>query len=217
MEVELDVTESFDSEQWTLYELELDEGDVTNSSLENLLEDTTYFLRARCFDGALISDWDQISFSVNTVNHSPESPVLVSPADGSVTTSEITFVVENSFDEDGDELTYSFAIIDYFGSEEFLEEGYPEGDGTTELYVEGLANGTYTWSVKATDSFGGESDWSVESEFTVDVEEELVVTGVEGDAGGCGCSSDGTSRGALGWLVLLGAVVGSSRLQRRKG
>ena len=77
-----------------------------------LQEDTTYYWRARAFDGTLYSAWTSgWSFRVNAVNSPPTAPKLSSPVDGGqVATLQPTLEVTNATDPEKQKLVYRFEI-----------------------------------------------------------------------------------------------------------
>ncbi|MCB9559102.1 MAG: PKD domain-containing protein [Kofleriaceae bacterium] len=86
-----------------------------------LVEDTTYYWRARATDDeGLDGDWSQNGkFFVTTVNAAPEAPVLVSPQNGTiVATVRPELIILNADDSDLDVVVYDWdlATDDTFGT-----------------------------------------------------------------------------------------------------
>ncbi len=136
----------------------------------NLVENRTYYWRARAFDGALYSGWMQpASFMVNTANDAPGAPLLYAPAEGSsIAALYPTLSVHNASDPDSDALTYDFEI--YSGSiliSSIVE--IPQGySGLTAITLETpLSDNTaYNWRARAYDGdrFG---PWMDTAKFSV--------------------------------------------------
>jgi large repetitive protein len=78
----------------------------------SLIENQTYYWRARASDGELRGDWmTAASFMVNTANDAPGSPKLHAPAEGSsLATLTPALSVTNAVDPDSDNLTYDFEV-----------------------------------------------------------------------------------------------------------
>lgn len=122
-----------------------------------LTDNTQYYWRAIAFDGNGAQTATMLqSFLVNTSNHVPTVPVIISP-DGltEIETYDVLLTVENATDEDADPLTYIFEIDksntfdspDRQTSEAILEE-----TETTSFEVSDLEeNQKYYWRVKASD------------------------------------------------------------------
>jgi subtilase family serine protease len=120
-----------------------------------LIENKTYYWRARAFDREVHSGWMPIaSFMVNTANDVPGAPSLRSPAEGSsVDKLDPTFSIYNSSDPDSDFLTYDFEIY----SEEMLVQsikGIPEdASGITSIILSEVLvdDSIYRWRARAYD------------------------------------------------------------------
>lgn len=129
------------------------------------LEDNTwYFWRAVATDqpGAQ-TETPLYSFFVHTANHAPGTPVILSPAAGSETESgDVTLVVQNTTDPDGDDVAYTFEIdtVNTFNGQQKQASGPLQArTDTTEWLVDGLDENTrYYWRSKAGDG-GAESGW----------------------------------------------------------
>ena len=77
----------------------------------DLNDNTSYYWRARSFDGTLYSTWTNGRFFVNTYNDPPDTFNLTSPApNAEVSTPQPTLSWTNSSDKDGDTLTYSVTV-----------------------------------------------------------------------------------------------------------
>jgi subtilase family serine protease len=138
----------------------IEEGENTTSWQVpvELVENETYYWRARAYDELLYGEWMiTASFRVNTYNDLPTAPTLSSPADSSeVDTFTPILVVNNSSDPDSIGLTYNFEVA---SDPDFLnivtsEIGIFEGDGTTSWQVpDGVLseNTYYYWRAQADD------------------------------------------------------------------
>ncbi|BCR06062.1 hypothetical protein DESUT3_31310 [Desulfuromonas versatilis] len=120
-----------------------------------LVENQTYFWRARSFDGTVFSEWmPMASFMVNTANDAPGAPLLLAPADGR--TLEIltpTLMVKNAIDPDSDQLTYDFEVYSNNVLIDAKTGILGGGDGTTSVTLETpLSDKTsYNWRARAFD------------------------------------------------------------------
>jgi hypothetical protein len=138
-----------------------------------LMENQTYYWRARVFDGALYSDWAEAWFVVNTANDAPGAPAPYSPLDGAtIATFTPTLSVTNAVDPDSDSLTYEFEASSG-ATVVWSRTGVPQDpSGTTSVSVTtALAeNTTYQWKGRAYDGdrYG---PWTAMASFTVHVQQ----------------------------------------------
>jgi len=134
----------------------------------SLIDGETYYLRLRLSDGINWYGWYKTSFRMNTA---PTAPVPLYPLWDEVTGNTPILWVENSFDAEGDTLTYDFSgfhdtdcvapIIDL--------QGVSEGTDSTGGQVIGLLgeNCIYWWSARAYDGYEY-SDGSPTQRFFID-------------------------------------------------
>jgi hypothetical protein len=137
----------------------------------------TYYWRARAFNGSVYSSWSSVrSFMVTggSSNQPPTSPTLSSPGNGAtVSTLTPTLIINNSYDANGDNLTYHFQVSLTSNFSGAVAEAYnvPEGSGSTTSWIvnNALSNSTnYWWRVRAYD--GDEySSFSQVSSFSTNV------------------------------------------------
>ncbi|MDH4028010.1 MAG: hypothetical protein OEU95_04185 [Nitrospirota bacterium] len=120
-----------------------------------LTENSTYFWRARAYDGGLFSGWTTLSsFMVNTANDAPAAPLLVSPAEGSsLGTPYPALSIFNAPDPDADTLTYDFEIYSGGNLVRSITEVPENSAGITSVVLaDALAADTvYTWRARAYD------------------------------------------------------------------
>ncbi|MBJ6752397.1 carboxypeptidase regulatory-like domain-containing protein [Geomonas anaerohicana] len=139
---------------------------------EPLVENVTYFWRARAYDGRLYGIWmDIASFRVNTANDPPSAPTVSGPVDGgNVAVLTPTLAVTNASDPDSADLTYNFdlSLDPQFTQIVASVKGIPAGDGTTswDIPVSLSENTTYYWRAQADDWFI-EGPWSATAAFFV--------------------------------------------------
>ena len=126
-----------------------------------LNDNTKYWWRARAFDGAtLYSPWVNGRFFVNTFNDPPDNFNLTSPAPGAdVTTLLPTLSWTNSFDKDGDAITYSVIVYKDSALTDIAVQvsGLPEmpGGSTSWTVPTPLTDhASYYWRVIAEDALG---------------------------------------------------------------
>ncbi|MCA9524130.1 MAG: hypothetical protein KC609_24350, partial [Myxococcales bacterium] len=120
-----------------------------------LNEDTTYYWRARALDtdDSLYSEWSAgISFTINTNNTIPAAPALDVPQDGvEVGTNTPNLTVVNSFDPEGDPLTYTFVIdtVNTLNSGNKQEKTVSENAGGKTFWTPSALeeNTVYYWQV----------------------------------------------------------------------
>jgi len=221
---ELDLSSSFDSASLQSGTVTTDaSGQTSWTPTAALAQDTTWFVRARCDDGASTSAWVTESFSIAPAAAAPSVPLLVSPADGTEASAAVSFIVDNAVDPDGDALSYDYVVIDRLGGTVDQAAGWSEDvSGQTSWSVSALPDGVYSWTARAVDTTGLASDWAAPWVFSVT---GGVVTG--GDTGlgadpltviaqGCACSSGGTQAPGRGGLAGLLVVLGLAGLRRRR-
>jgi subtilase family serine protease len=130
--------------------------DVTSWTVQvNLIENRTYYWRARAYDGQAYSPWMPVaSFMVNTANDAPGAPSLNAPSNGvSLATLSPTLAVNNAIDPDSDSLTYDFEIYSN-GTLLRTITGTPQNiSGVTSVTMSpALSDNTaYTWRARAYD------------------------------------------------------------------
>jgi subtilase family serine protease len=137
-----------------------------------LVENATYFWRARAFDGILYGPWmTPASFRVNMANDIPTAPTISTPvsnSDVASLTPELT--VDNSTDPDSTNLTYNFevALDPDFSQVVVYTRGVSGGAASTSWTVpETLQeNTTYYWRAQA-DDWLIEGPWSATGSFFV--------------------------------------------------
>jgi hypothetical protein len=138
-----------------------------------LSENAYYYWRAVAVDEHGLETVGPVAgFFVNTTNEAPLAPVIQSPEVGAVMTeTDVSLVVENGSDPDGDSLSYIFELdlVETFdGSSKQISPNIAEQPTTTQWAVSGLVdNTTYYWRVKASDSIV-DSDW-VTGSFSVSI------------------------------------------------
>ncbi|WP_418119353.1 hypothetical protein [Variovorax sp. 350MFTsu5.1] len=127
----------------------------------DLSDNTKYWWRARAFNGTTIySPWVNGRFFVNTVNDPPDNFNLTNPVPGSdVTTLTPTLSWTNSFDKDGDAITYSVFVYKDATLKNAVAQvaDLPEATGgiTSWTVPTTLSNhGRYYWRVIAKDALG---------------------------------------------------------------
>ena len=140
--------------------------DVTAWTVDEPLEDNhAYYWRVRASDGQARSLWTYGLFWTNTANDVPTVPRPSLPAEGTeVAVTSPVFVIDNSVDVDGDDVSYIFeiysdaALTTLVGASEPLAAGL---DGTTTwsgpAVPELTQAATYYWQVRAVDEHGAQS------------------------------------------------------------
>lgn len=226
---ELDTDPAFGSSDKQAADVPSDGSGTTTWTPDTLTDNTWYYVRALCSDGAAESAWVGSSFFVNTDNQAPEVPALYNPADGAAFAPGDMLSVINSTDLDGDALTYAFTVLDDSATEVDAGTVAEDSSGMTAWTPGGLADGSYTWSARATDPWGLSSDWAGSRAFTVGgVDTDTPIdtgddgtddtgtddpgtedTGKAKQADGCGCATPSSGMPFASWLLvgLAGAVL----------
>ena len=199
--VDLLVSESIDPEGDTIsYDFEIDTADSFDTenlqqflsvsstilTVSDLLENETYFWRARAKDSESTSDWVSASFVVNVVESAPSIPTIQNPGDGAwVSTINPLLSVNPSIDVDGDEIDYRFEIFADREMTQLTETGLSE---ITQYQVSSALadNRWYYFRVRAEDVHGLVSDYGPISSFFVNDNDfndppELSFTGLSED------------------------------------
>jgi WD40 repeat protein len=116
------------------------------------------------------SDWTSARrFTVPQPSQPPDTPVLISPSDGSTVTPTPTFRVRLS-DPNGDNVKAIIEITLSSGGTRTLETGFVASGSEASVSIptsQPLSAGNYTWRARAQDSTGSFSDWSGNFTFTV--------------------------------------------------
>jgi MYXO-CTERM domain-containing protein len=157
------------------------------------------------------------SFTVVTaVNEAPSAPVAVSPVEGAgVRLEDLTLLVDNAVDPEGDALTYSFTVYldEALTQSAWSVEGVAEGeDGQTSVVVPEItgATGVLYWTARAHDG-RQEGPSSQVARFTVLVD---IVGSAQGSD--CGCATPAAPARAPLWPLGLLPVVGVLLWRRRR-
>jgi hypothetical protein len=140
-----------------------------------LNDNTTYWWRARAFDGTLTySPWVNARFFVNLYNDPPDNFNLSAPAPNAEVgelTPELSWM--NAADKDGDAITYDVTVYKNAALTEVVASasGLPAGAGgsTSWRVSAALSNHvTYYWKVIAKDALGAQTP-SIARPFTVNM------------------------------------------------
>jgi len=184
-------------------------------------------VRATDADG-VNSPWSIIAWTSRGENDPPSVPELVTPEDNTVwETDELpVFVINNSTDPEGDEITYDFALfadpegLTLLGELIDVAED-PSGATSVGHPVEVELIGDVYWTARAVDAEGAASEWAdsflLRFPQSVGDDDDSAATGDDDDDGGegcaCGSSIAGSRGGVLAFLGLLG-LAGTVRRRR---
>ncbi|MBT4359519.1 MAG: T9SS type A sorting domain-containing protein, partial [Candidatus Marinimicrobia bacterium] len=119
-----------------------------------LVDGETYYLRVKAGSGDIWTDWETLSFRMNSI---PEAPGLVSPIANTVIGEDLLFTVENSNDSEEDEVLYQFFLFEdvamsaLVDSSELVAEGVDYTMWLSE--VELLDNNQYWWTSRVFDGY----------------------------------------------------------------
>ena len=156
-------------------------GTTTWVSGQKLSENQDYFLVVTFIDEKGASNvCSPIHFMVNTINEAPPQPEVIEPVlHDEITSKNISIVVSNVFDPDGDQVSFLFQLDTSkdFNSDNLIESGeIDQVNGINTVWnVNSLSENTwYFWRVRASD---GElhSPWSY-GRFFVNAENEPPAT-----------------------------------------
>jgi hypothetical protein len=149
-----------------------------------LLENHTYYWRARAFDGQVAGSWTaSASFTVNTADDPPGAPKISSPADvGSVATLAPMLSVLNASDPDSAGLFYDFEIYAGDALIQSITGAAQDGSGMTSLAVVTTLtdNTVYQWRARAYDGqlYG---PWTSMVSFTVHIPKTSITATIDFD------------------------------------
>lgn len=130
---------------------------------EALIDNTTYWWRARAFDGSVYSLWANAHFFVNLFNDPPNSFSLIQPEpDAEVASLTPTLTWNNSIDKEGDAITYGVTIYGNADLTDIVAQALdlPQADGGSTSWVDTVPLGnhsTYYWNVVAKDAHGAQT------------------------------------------------------------
>jgi 2',3'-cyclic-nucleotide 2'-phosphodiesterase (5'-nucleotidase family) len=132
-----------------------------------LLDNTTYYWRAKASDGRADGPWSTVArIFVNTANDPPSTPTVLAPAPGAqVTVLTPTLSLNASVDPDGDALTYEFEV--YADAAMTTSVASTTGAGTSWVAPALPDKAWYTWRARARDEHGAASAWTPASTFLV--------------------------------------------------
>lgn len=141
-----------------------------------LVEDATYYWRARAVTETVIGEWSPAAaFRLNRNNRPPGTPTALSP-EAFVNAQRPDLVWTNASDPDGDRSTYAVEVITgdaLTGELVWSQTDIIEQTGTTQVRMDTplREGGVYVWRVRARDTtppfqYGG---WSAPLGFVVDV------------------------------------------------
>ncbi len=164
---QLDTVNTFDSSN-LVTAADIPEGTASTAwYVTDLFSNTTYFWRARAFDGAAYSPWVTGNFLVNPINQAPQTPTLNNPGHTAwVQSLTPELAVNPAIDPDGDDLNYYFEL--YSDSE--FEDLVFEGSSAQPSFVvpsELDDNTRYFWRALAEDPDGEVSEWMEDAQFFV--------------------------------------------------
>ena len=185
LDIEIDTKKTFDSAgKIDKVGLAQSGSGITSWTVDkDLKENETYYWRVRASDGKTTTSWIfGGEFKVNAQNDKPTAPTPKSPTDqNTLSDPNVTLVVDNATDPDGDTLTYHFQISEDKTFQGQVDEQQPitAGQNTTSWKSNNLDRGkTYYWRARANDgtNYG---DWSTVYSFTIELGEVVTEPSVE--------------------------------------
>lgn len=169
---EVDTVPTFDS-TGIIRSVGVSEGSVSTLwHLNELADNTRYYLRVKASDGSADSPWSVATgFFANTINDPPTTPTLANPSSGAgVSVFTPMLSVHNSTDPDRDILTYDFELYGDAALTNLVAQSGPVAETTSETGWTVTAalteNQTYFWRSRAGDG-ALYSDWTPTSSFMV--------------------------------------------------
>ena len=135
---------------------------ATHQLTESLEDNSWYYLRVKVSSkqGSLFSAWTESKFFINETNNAPDEFTTSLPEHGaSVAVFTPQLQVNNTQDQDGDDITYIFEVYEdeYMNTQVVVSDPVlPGGDGTTEWVVSTKLDNhrNYFWRALAQDSHG---------------------------------------------------------------
>jgi hypothetical protein len=164
---EIDVLNTFDSVNKQISPAISEGAENTSWLVSNLLENQTYFWRARANDGEIDSPWVIGQFTLSQQNEPPTTPTVLNPDNGtSVNSLRPVFEVNPAVDPEGGALSYRFEVYAAADTQNLI--GQKITPSTQWIFEYDLADKqTYYWRVRAEDDEGLASAWSGIAAFTV--------------------------------------------------
>ncbi|MDA9558147.1 hypothetical protein N9R79_11765 [Vibrio sp.] len=177
--IELDIQPNFDSQNVETVTLTSTEPYVS-WTLPSSLDDALYYVRVKSVTPSGDSSlWVHSSFTLNQINNTPTTPTVKNPGNDSwVDTLLPTLSINESYDQDGDELLYHYEIYidDNVVSDGItLVQEYTSQSHSINLTTPLLNDTWYSWRFSASDEHGLMSEWSDPSRFYVSEEESYDV------------------------------------------
>lgn len=220
---QVDTRSSFDSPDLLEAEVEVSTADGleegVSAQLGEGVENALSFARVQVDDGLSVSSWSPVvQFRVNAVDEAPPVPTLQNPSSGQLLYSRLVELsLLNVVDPDGDDVTYTFRILDLSGKELEKRDYVPAGEqGLTSVTVDMSAydSASYRWTASARDEDGLESAEAVPQDFNLTQAQEPTP---EPEVEGCACTQTEAAPTSprLAWSLLLVAALAAARLRRR--
>lgn len=166
-EVEVDTVATFDSGARRFSGPLTAADGVVRWTVNGLIENQRYYWRIRARDGRTDSAWRGSQFLMNAANEAPPAPTVGNPGHQSwVATQSPTFEANPVVDPEGEAVSYRFEIYRDAGLTQWVVGGVAP---TTDWTVPQLLTDkrTFYWRVRAEDSLGAASAWSLASVFYV--------------------------------------------------
>lgn len=142
-------------------------GGTTGWPVDGLVENATYFWRAKADDGLAQSNWAQAHFTVNVLNEPPTTPTVQNPGNAAwVDLVRPRLVLNPATDPDGDPIRYRFEL---YGDAALTTRLGEHAADTTDWQLDfDLADNTwYFWRARAQDDQGLASEWTDRQGFFV--------------------------------------------------
>lgn len=121
----------------------------------NALAEGSYHYRVRAYDGQSYEAWHDGYLISITLNGTPSTPTNLSPSDGYSTYDKTPTFSADVSDPEGDTVRLEVVVYDSNGYSYTSYGSY--GTGRRSVTSQSLSEGTYTWKVRADDSYSSSS------------------------------------------------------------
>ncbi len=157
---ELDTMNTFDSINKQSSAAISETLNVTGWSVNNLIDNSWYYWRAKASDGFAESLWVNGQFFVNQFNDAPGVPEALNPGNQAwVGSLQPTLEVYPAIDIDGDNLNYEFEVYEIINNEYALFAAGGSDTPFWQLDVSLDESGYYYWHARAIDEHGLTGEW----------------------------------------------------------
>lgn len=159
---EIDTVNTFDSSNKQSSDLVTETPNLSSWYVNELIDNSWYYWRAKASDGLAESLWVNGSFFVNQFNDAPGTPNALNPGDNAwVGSLQPTLQVYPAVDIDGDALSYEFKVYKANKHSNDYDLIVTGNSNTTNWQLDILLDetGNYYWHARAVDEHGLAGEW----------------------------------------------------------